>query len=141
MPSGEEVAGFKLPVFGAETGPTTEKTKARPPTGVEVRDGATPKKEDPPPFTLGELRTATSPFQASGKDSQRRFCRHGMAWHGMAELLRDNIEAERRHSRASNPDTPSGVPGRREVPDLFSWVQCFGVYAAVVSSRNFFPLL
>lgn len=33
MPSGEEVAGLELPVFGAEMGPTIEKIKARPPLG------------------------------------------------------------------------------------------------------------
>ena len=47
----------------------------------------------------------------------------------MAELLRDNIEAEQRRGSAS--DTKSSTPKRREVPDILSWVQCFGAYARV----------
>ena len=93
-----------------------------------MRDGAAPKKEDPPPFTLGEGLPPV-PSKLVAKIHKGDFV-------DMAELLRDNIEAERRRSQASNPDTPSSVPGRREVPDLFSWVQCFGVYAAVVSSKS-----
>ena len=128
MPSGEEVAGLELPVFGAETGLTAEKTKARPLTGVERRDVVAPKKEDPPPFTLGEGLPPV-PSKLVAKILKGEFV-------DMAELLRDNIEAERRPSHASNSDTPSSAPGRREVLDLFSWVQCFGVYTAVVSAKN-----
>ena len=68
MPSGEEVAGLELPVFGAETGPTAEKTKARY-TGVEVRDGAAPKKEDSPLFTLGEGLPLPSWWQRFSKET------------------------------------------------------------------------
>ena len=55
----------------------------------------------------------------------------------MAELLRDNIEAERRRAT----DTPSASSSshhsnRREVPDFLSWLQCFGVYACVVASHK-----
>ena len=48
----------------------------------------------------------------------------------MAELLKDNIEAERcrvahgQEGSSSNP-TPSRTSWR-EVPDLLSWLQCFG---------------
>ena len=45
----------------------------------------------------------------------------------MAELLRDNIEAERRQGRQREA---TGVPAkqqqRREVPDILSWIQCLG---------------
>ena len=52
----------------------------------------------------------------------------------MAELLRDNIEAERRRGSAS--DIKSLAQKRREVPDILSWVQCFGAYACVVASQH-----
>ena len=54
----------------------------------------------------------------------------------MAELLRDNIEAERRQGRQREA---TGVPmkqqQRREVPDILSWIQCFGIYVSVVASK------
>ena len=54
----------------------------------------------------------------------------------MAELLRDNLEAQRRAaSTAVVTSHPAATPkNRREVPDILSWVQCFGVYMAVVTS-------
>ena len=54
----------------------------------------------------------------------------------MAELLRDNIETERRQGRQREA---AGVPAkqqqRREVPDILSWIQCFGIYVSVVASK------
>lgn len=47
----------------------------------------------------------------------------------MAELPKGNIELERR-KKAHGPnlgDVCSSKSSRREVPDLLSWVQCFGV--------------
>ncbi len=85
--------------------------------------------EDPPPFTLGEGLPPV-PAKLVTKILKGDFV-------DMAELLRDNIEAERRRTRTTSAETCSNsTPGRREVPDLFSWVQCFGVYAAVVASKN-----
>ena len=55
----------------------------------------------------------------------------------MAELLQDNLEAERRRAQ-SELDTGRGVApagNRREVPDFTSWVQCFTLYASVVQSK------
>ena len=56
----------------------------------------------------------------------------------MAELLRNNLEAQRRllsvPVSSSSPSTPS-ARARREVPDLLSWVQCFGTYVAIVTSK------
>ena len=55
----------------------------------------------------------------------------------MAELLRDNLEAERRRAQ-SEIDTGRGVApagNRREVQDFTSWVQCFALYASVVQSK------
>ena len=56
----------------------------------------------------------------------------------MAELLRDNMEAERRrgHSNMSEVINSGSSSARREIPDLLSWIQCFGMYAAVVASRS-----
>lgn len=61
-------------------------------------------------------------------------------WRGefidMAELLRDNLEAQRRTSASQQPASASSTAkNRREVPDLLSWVQCFGTYMAVVTSK------
>eukprot|EP00731_Ephydatia_muelleri_P012358 Em0006g1252a len=56
----------------------------------------------------------------------------------MAELLRDNLEADRRDAGTLSSEG-GGVRrtgSRREVPDLLSWVQCFGVYIGVVASRQ-----
>ena len=54
----------------------------------------------------------------------------------MAELLRDNIDAERRQGRQREA---AGVPAkqqqRREVSDILSWIQCFGIYVSVVASK------
>ena len=41
----------------------------------------------------------------------------------MAELLRDNIEAEGRRSKEGSASS-STAQNRREVPDILSWVQC-----------------
>lgn len=52
----------------------------------------------------------------------------------MAELLKDNLEMERR--RLAGGESWQGQrPSRREVPDFESWLQCFSAYAAVVGSR------
>ena len=51
----------------------------------------------------------------------------------MAELLSDNLEAERRTALADCGESGPRV-GRREVPDLLSWLKCFSLYAAIVAS-------
>ena len=55
----------------------------------------------------------------------------------MAELLRDNLEAQRRGTPQEEESTSSSTPARlrREVLDIVIWVQCFGVYTAVVASE------
>lgn len=54
----------------------------------------------------------------------------------MAELLQDNIEAERRRGKgdATCPGS-SHNPVRREIPDILSWTQAFGVYVSVIASK------
>ena len=55
----------------------------------------------------------------------------------MAELLRDNLEVQRRGSGQEEvASTAQPKKGRREIPDLLSWVQCFGTYMAVVASKR-----
>ncbi len=60
----------------------------------------------------------------------------------MAELLRDNIEADRRrgsteHPYGYGPGSANGLkPTRREIPDILSWIQCFGVYICVMASKH-----
>ena len=53
------------------------------------------------------------------------------------ELLRDNLEAQRRESAVAQPGATgaSNAKSWREVPDLISWVQCFGTYMAVITSQ------
>lgn len=56
-----------------------------------------------------------------------------------AELLKDNMEAERR--RATQEGESASAPyghraNRREVPDMLSWLGCFSLYAAVVCSKH-----
>ena len=55
----------------------------------------------------------------------------------MAEMLSDNMEVEHRWVLAES----EGSPGprsmrRREVPDMLSWLHCFSLYAAIVSSHR-----
>lgn len=59
----------------------------------------------------------------------------------MAELLRDNIEAERRRCQGeggggSNSSNSVNKAPRREVPDVLSWCQCFAIYVSVIASKQ-----
>ena len=55
----------------------------------------------------------------------------------MTELLRDNIEATRRRLDTDAPHCSSDTEkNRREIPDFLSWLQCFGVYASIVVSKQ-----
>ena len=56
----------------------------------------------------------------------------------MADLLKDNMEAERRRLSVAGGVVASILAGkqpRREVPDLLSWVTSFGVYASILSEK------
>lgn len=48
----------------------------------------------------------------------------------MAELLWNNMEAERRRQAAGSAGLPR--PSRRDMPDIMSWLQYFSLYTAVV---------
>ena len=55
----------------------------------------------------------------------------------MAELLRDNLEVQRREaSQEQQQSTPPAHRHQREIPDLLSWVSCFGVYAAILVGKH-----
>ena len=55
----------------------------------------------------------------------------------MAELLCNNLKAQRRGVIQESSAISSDLKrGRREIPDLLSWVQCFGTYMAVVTSAQ-----
>ena len=108
---------------------------------VEVERGDNPDKEgDPPPpkkrplpapYIVGEGLPVVPP-RLVAKIQKGEFL-------DMAELLKDNIEAERRRLSSSGGLMASLIQAtarhaqRREVPDLMSWVQCFGMYASVLS--------
>ena len=54
----------------------------------------------------------------------------------MSDLLKDNMESERRRRGTDNSGTPSaGTTSRREVPDILSWLHCFSLYAAVICDK------
>ena len=58
----------------------------------------------------------------------------------MAELLWDNMKVERwcntMESASAGPVPTTSRPARREVPDLLSWVQCFGMFAVSWSAST-----
>jgi hypothetical protein len=136
MPDGDTVAGLNLPVVAVEGGQEgvggpqaeAEDTREKVEGGVEQTRaaGEPPKKKDsqPKPFLLSE----GLPPVPVGRILKGEFI-------DMAELLRDNLEAERRgvlQDASSSSSSSSQGCSRREVPDLLSWVQCF---AAVVASE------
>ena len=98
-----------------------------PDKGKQTAPGKTQTAPDQP-LVLGEGLPPV-PARLVGKIRRGEFL-------DMAELLRDNIEAERR--RGSSADTARGASkGKwREVPDLLSWVQCFGAYICVVANQH-----
>ena len=135
MPSGDALSGMGIATFG-EAGPShsvaVNPLATTPELGTEAIAGSAKEKEVPPqPFILGEGLPAI-PAKLANKIQRGEFV-------DMAELLKDNIEAERRrvaHGQegSSSSHTPSRT-SRKEVPDLLSWLQCFGKYACVFSEK------
>ena len=56
----------------------------------------------------------------------------------MAELLRDNLELQHQMSSSEQLSQLAPQPRnrRREIPDILSWVSCFGVYMAVLTAKH-----
>ena len=140
MPDGDAVADLNLPVVAGEGGGEGEGdgSAAVEDTGEKTGGGAEqskaagepPKKTEPKPFLLSEGLPPV-PAKLVGRILKGNFI-------DMAELLRDNLEAERRGVFQDSAGSSSSSHGRtrREVPDLLSWVQCFGLYTAVVGSQH-----
>ena len=120
------------------------------PPGSTTGDGSTPvagaAKEGDPLTGTGTAKKDESPTEAFVLGEAlpvvpaklvRRILK--AEYVDMAELLKDNMEAERRRWRAEGGQ-PQGhftqrTP-RREIPDVLSWLQCFNLYAAVVTSEH-----
>ncbi len=143
MPSGGVVESLGIPVIDKGKSPQGEGAVAKKAgtaaSTPAVKDPATsesaPTTEKPgattPPLVLGESLPAV-PAKLVAKILKGEYV-------DMAELLKDNIEVGRRKDLQDGA-RGSGCSGgnkasRREVPDLLSWVQCFGVYAAVLASK------
>jgi hypothetical protein len=54
----------------------------------------------------------------------------------MAELLHNNMEYESRQATSDSSGSKGGRASRREVPDLLSWITCFGIYASVICAKS-----
>ena len=89
-----------------------------------------PAKKTPPPYILGEGLPVV-PGKIVAKIQKGDFV-------DMADLLRDNMEAERRRLSMAGGVVASILAGkspRREVPDLLSWVTSFSTYASILSEK------
>ena len=54
----------------------------------------------------------------------------------MSDLLKDNMESERRRRATDNIGTPSvGTTSRRKIPDILSWLHCYSLYVAVICDK------
>ena len=126
-----EIAGLNLPVFdsSSDIGCTSAVD--------QVSEGASKEKPNPAgaaktatPFILGE-GLPPIPAKLIAKIQKGEFV-------DMAELLRNNIEAERRRSKENGASTSNvqAAQSRREVLDILSWVQCVGMYTAIVLQVN-----
>lgn len=108
---------------GASEQPCGEPTSA--PAGVEPKE----KESAGQPLNIGEGLSPV-PAKLVAKILRGEFV-------DMAELLRDNIEMDRRRGHTEDGQGgPKSPRQRREVPYLLSWIQCFGVYICVVASKH-----
>ena len=93
------------------------------------------EKDLPAPFMVGE-GLPTVPPKLVAKIQRGEYV-------DMAELLRDNIKADRRRTVQGGAGVAAAVcswmtgkpSGRREVPDILSWAQCFSTYACVLGEK------
>ena len=125
----EQLREANIGVFrGGASGPPAEREPAEH-TGESVLRREQKQKEATP-FVLGEALPVV-PAKLVKRILRGEYI-------DMAELLRDNMEAERRRA-AVESETGQGQVGqrigRREIPDIMSWVQCFSAYAAVLVSK------
>ena len=121
----ERVKELDLPSFAAEVVPGGEGHSVGEPRRPDVGERKGPEQECRP-FILSEA------LPVLPAKLVRRILRG--EYIDMAELLKDNMEVERRRALSEAEEGRARV-NRREVPDLLSWLQCFSLYAAVVGSR------
>eukprot|EP00731_Ephydatia_muelleri_P026364 Em0018g464a len=135
MPEPATVAGLHIPLVVPNAGASVLATDTMYLPPVSQISGASSaevtasglKKEQSLPFLLSE-GLPTIPYKIVKKITNGEFV-------DMAELLRDNIEAERRASVVEGQKPPKAAhTARREIPDLLSWVQCFGTFIAIMAS-------
>ena len=133
MPDPKVVEGLHLPTFDKEQDIAAAKTSApdedTSTTALGVSTSELPKEGASLPFILGE---GLPPVAAKlvVKIQRGDFV-------DMAELMRDNMEAERRAEQDGAIGSPFNKRSRRrEVPDLLSWIQCFGTYISVVVTKS-----
>ena len=132
----DTVSDLGLNTFDGEDGRDEDQDEEVPdaegPSGRRARDPYQPEGREaaPPPtvpFVLSEALPVV-PARLVRKIGQGEFV-------DMSELLKDNMELERR--RAACGGEPSqgqlaGRTGRREVPDVMSWLHSFSLYAAII---------
>lgn len=142
LPEPEDVASLNLPVIqepseGSETARVAkalakaDERTAGPegmlPSQPATKEGERSNSSEIGAFVLGEGLPPV-PAKLVAKILKGEFI-------DMAELLWDNIEAERR--RGGSDTTSSQLrAAQREIPDILSWFQCFGVFASVVASKH-----
>ncbi len=131
VPPPESIASLSLETFtGAAAGTETEPAGGR---GGAKDGGAVPPSMTRPeaepvvmqPFVLSEALPVV-PAKLAHHIRKGEYVE-------MAELLKDNVEAERRRLAAGESGTAR--VSRREVPDFESWLQCFSSYAAIVATQ------
>ena len=127
MPPPSAIATLGLPVIeGGDVGPLS----APPPQLGQVlsQGGSAVATGTATAFILGEGLPAV-PARLVKKILDGEFI-------DMAELLHDNVEVERRRADQGGPTISEPRRPRREVPDIMSWLQCFGMFASVLTSRR-----
>ena len=125
------VRALGLPTFD-QSEPTPNPSGALPPRVSE--------QEQPEKRRGKEMKPPSHPFIISSALPVVPVKLVKKIWSGeyvdMAELLRDNMEVERRrHATEGEGGSGAGTSSRREIPDLLSWLHCFSLYAAVVCER------
>ena len=129
------MAKLGLPVFSPDGGTTQEKKPSDtgvgdpPPSAIfnPTREGGSEEENMSGPFILGECLPPV-PQKLVAKIQKGNYVE-------MAELLHDNMELQRRQSSDSGCQNQNKT-NRREVPDLLSWITCFGTYASVVCDKE-----
>ena len=138
IPTPEAIQGLGLPVIDAPTAGEVPSSATPVDGSGNVATGVSSQPESskgPPtqqqPFILS-TGLAPVPAKLVAKIQKLEFV-------DMAELLRDNLEVQRQMASQEQP-SPSASQlrsnRRREIPDLLSWVACFGVYMAVLTSKH-----